>query len=617
VTRDRFSVVRLLGVSVVAVLVFIANPQPSFAAPKQVVVLHSYGQNLKPWSEYSRALRQELETQSRWPVDILDFSVIMARSSNENAQTQLAEYLNALFSREAPDLIVAVGAPAAGFVQRHRSTLFPVTPMVLTAVDLRSVQQDSLTEHDAVVAVRQDISVLFENILQLMPETRTVAVVIGNSPNEKLWADEMRKELEPLGKRINLEFLSNLSFEDMLKHAASLPPNSAIWWNQPHVDATGSVHEGERALRMLYAVANAPIFSYDDSFFGEGIVGGPMTSAVDTARTTAAVVVRLLGGEKPAAIKAPVLQYGPARFDWRQLQRWSISESRLPPGSEVYFRGRSMWESYRWQIALVSAVILVQAALITGLLYERRGRLFAEVQARERMAELARVNRYSTAGELTASIAHELNQPLGSILTNTETAELMVNSPAPDLGELKEILADIRRDDQRASEVIRRLRSLLKNAPFELSEVDLNEVIRDSVSFLAALASAREVELSSSMSPVPLTIKGDRIQLQQVLINVIVNAMDAMSNLPSLERRVTIWTARVDSLAEVSIADTGPGITHDQLKEVFDPFVTTKSDGMGMGLSIARTIVEAHNGRIWADNQTGAGAIFRIVLPLA
>jgi signal transduction histidine kinase len=342
-----------------------------------------------------------------------------------------------------------------------------------------------------------------------------------------------------------------------------------------------------------------------------------MTSAVDTARTTAAVVVRLLGGEKPAAIKAPVLQYGPARFDWRQLQRWSISESRLPPGSEVYFRGRSMWESYRWQIALVSAVILVQAALITGLLYERRGRLFAEVQARERMAELARVNRYSTAGELTASIAHELNQPLGSILTNTETAELMVNSPAPDLGELKEILADIRRDDQRASEVIRRLRSLLKNAPFELSEVDLNEVIRDSVSFLAALASAREVELSSSMSPVPLTIKGDRIQLQQVLINVIVNAMDAMSNLPSLERRVTIWTARVDSLAEVSIADTGPGITHDQLKEVFDPFVTTKSDGMGMGLSIARTIVEAHNGRIWADNQTGAGAIFRIVLPLA
>jgi signal transduction histidine kinase len=116
---------------------------------------------------------------------------------------------------------------------------------------------------------------------------------------------------------------------------------------------------------------------------------------------------------------------------------------------------------------------------------------------------------------------------------------------------------------------------------------------------------------------VPLVIKGDQIQLQQVLINVIVNAMDAMSNVSGVERKVTVWTARVENLAEVSIADTGPGMPPDQLKTVFDPFVTTKSDGMGMGLSIARTIVEAHTGRIWAGNQTGAGAIFRIVLPLA
>jgi len=386
VTRDWTSVVRFLAVSVVAAFVFVANARPGLAAPKRVVVLHSYGQNFKPWSEYSRALRQELESQSRWPIEIQDFSVIMARSLGENAEIQLAAYLNALFSREGPDLIVAFGAPAAGFVQRHRSILFPVTPMVLTAVDLRRVQQDTLTEQDTVVAVRQDISVLFGNILQLLPGTSTVAVVIGNSPNERLWADEMRKELKPLRERVNILFYGDLSFEDILKHAASLPPNSAIWWNQPQVDGAGSVHEGERALKMLYAAANAPIFSYDDSFFGEGIVGGPMTSAANSARTTAEVVVRLLGGEKPADIKTPVLEYGPSKFDWRQLQRWSISENRLPSGSEIYFRERSMWESYRLQIALVSAVILMQAALITGLLYERRGRLYAEVQARERMA---------------------------------------------------------------------------------------------------------------------------------------------------------------------------------------------------------------------------------------
>ena len=156
-----------------------------------------------------------------------------------------------------------------------------------------------------------------------------------------------------------------------------------------------------------------------------------------------------------------------------------------------------MWEQYRSQITLVSTVVLLQGLLIFGLLYERRRRLYAEVQSRQRSAELAHLNRFSMAGELTATIAHEINQPLGAILTNIETAELMVKSPAPDLQEIGEILADMRRDDERASEVIVRLRSLLKKAPFELKDIDLNDVARETVRFLSALAIAREVELIS------------------------------------------------------------------------------------------------------------------------
>src|SRR6185312_14772791 len=136
--------------------------------------------------------------------------------------------------------------------------------------------------------------------------------------------------------------------------------------------------------------------------------------------------------------------YEAPKFDWRQLQRWGIAESRLPSGSQVYFRELSAWEKYRWQVATVSSVVVLQAMLIAGLLYERRRRQFAEVETRQRMAELAHVNRYSMAGELTTSIAHELNQPLGSILVNTETAALMLDSPSLDLNELKEVLADIR-----------------------------------------------------------------------------------------------------------------------------------------------------------------------------
>jgi signal transduction histidine kinase len=251
------------------------------------------------------------------------------------------------------------------------------------------------------------------------------------------------------------------------------------------------------------------------------------------------------------------------------------------------------------------------------LLHEHRRRRVAEVQARQRMAELAHNNRFSTAGELTASIAHEINQPLGSILTNAETAQSILVSPHPDLEELKDIVDDILRDDRRASEVIRRIRSLLKKAPFEPKNIDLNELGRETVEFLSALAVGREVKLSSLISPVVLPIVGDRIQLQQVILNLVVNAIDAMADTPSDDRAISIRTSRVENFAELAISDRGPGIPEDKLKEVFEPFVTSKSKGMGVGLSIARTIVEAHDGQISANNEPGRGAVFRIKLPIS
>ena len=183
---------------------------------------------------------------------------------------------------------------------------------------------------------------------------------------------------------------------------------------------------------------------------------------------TAAVAIRIFNGEKAGDIKTPPTGFAAPIFDWRQMQRWGISESNLPPGSTVYFREPTVWEQYSWQIAFISAVLLIQAGLISVLLHEHRRRQLAEVQSRQRMAELAHVNRFSTAGELTASIAHEINQPLGSILANAETAQAILKSPDPDITELKDIVKDILQDDRRASEVIRRMRSLLKKAPFEL-----------------------------------------------------------------------------------------------------------------------------------------------------
>jgi signal transduction histidine kinase len=313
----------------------------------------------------------------------------------------------------------------------------------------------------------------------------------------------------------------------------------------------------------------------------------------------------------------PTIGLATPKYNWKELQRWGIDESHLPPGSEIYFREPGIWQQYRSQITLAAGIILVQAGLIAGLLFQRRRRLYAEVQVQQRSAELAHINRVSMAGELTATIAHEINQPLGAILLNIEAVEMMVKSPSPDLQMIGEIAADIRRDDVRAGEVIGRLRALLKKTPIELKQIDLNDVAQKTVQFLSALAVGREVRLTNLTTPMPLSIKGDEIQLQQVIQNLIVNAMDAMENLPAADRSITVSTARDGNSACLSVSDTGPGIPVDQITQVFEPFFTTKREGMGMGLSIARTIIETHGGQLSAENEAGHGATFRIRLPIA
>jgi signal transduction histidine kinase len=411
--------------------------------------------------------------------------------------------------------------------------------------------------------------------------------------------------------------MDHQSFEETLKYAAELPLNSAIFLFQMQLDSAGVVHEGDTALRRLYAVANAPIFSTDEAFFGRELVGGPMHSVAVNTERAVAVAVRLLGGESAANIKLPPSNFAPPKFDWRELQRWHISESSLPPGSEVHFRVPTVWDQYRWQTILVMALFLAQAGIIARLFYEQRRRRKAEIESRQRMSELAHMNRYATAGELSASIAHELNQPLGAILNNAEVAEILLNARSTNLDDIKVVIAEIKRDDQRASEVIKRLRRLLTKTEVQIQDIDLNETIQEVFEFLSVQARSRDVVLSIALSPETVRVKGDRIQLQQVILNLVVNAMDAMAGGRTPERKIIGMTMLVDGSAQLSIADCGPGIPSDKIPHLFEPFFTTKQHGMGMGLSIARTIVEAHGGRIWAENHTGGGAIFQLSLPLA
>ena len=430
-------------------------------------------------------------------------------------------------------------------------------------------------------------------------------------------------------------------------------------------------------------------------------------------------------------------------YDWRELRRWGISETRLPPGSIVQFQQPTFWEQYRWYISGALAIIALQTVLIGGLLLHRARRRRAEAKLREsqefmelstsagelglwvrdlergdlwanlrlrtlfgfgqndvlrfddvlarihpddrsqvvslvqhaqenglpfetefrvlrngterwiaakgqsvgngtgralrRMGaltditarknaeldaqrhrdELAHVGRVSMMGQLASALAHELNQPLGAILRNAEAAELFLQASPPDLQEVRVILADIRKDDQRASEVIDRMRAFLKRRESHWSELNLNAVTEEVVGLLRFDAEARRVKLTLELSRSVPGVLGDRVLLQQVLLNLILNAMDAMNGCEAERRCVAVCVRPREEEVEVAVSDSGHGILTDNVKRLFEPFFTTKTSGMGMGLAISRTLIEVHGGRLWAENNPAGGATFRFTLPIS
>lgn len=239
----------------------------------------------------------------------------------------------------------------------------------------------------------------------------------------------------------------------------------------------------------------------------------------------------------------------------------------------------------------------------------------AHRESRRRLAEIAHLNRTLTSSVYSAAIAHDLRQPLAAILSNAEAAELFLERDPPALDEVREILADIRRDDQRAGQIIERMRALLNKTHTEIEAIELNGLVADVAAFLGSEARMRELRLVCDTGPAPLTVLGDRVQLQQVLINLALNGMDAMADTAPAERLLRLQVRRAGpGLAQLSVIDAGCGFA--DIGHAFESFFTTKTQGMGMGLAISAALVNAHEGRIWADNNPGLGASVHVALPL-
>jgi signal transduction histidine kinase len=363
------------------VLVALLAAGAQAAEYKRVLILHSFGRDFAPFNVVAPAIRSELARIMPQRIVFHDASLNVERPGPLEDGAAFVEFLRNRHGAAPPDLIVVLGAPALQFLLQHRARLFPDTPLVAAGIEQRLIPKAGFRARDAVLPVRLDIPRIVENILQVLPETTTVAVIMGASPFEQFWLKQMKSDLAPLAKRVNLLWLSALTLEQLRERVAALPPRSAVFYGIFAVGTDGVPHETEQALAAVRAASSAPVFGAFESQIGRGVVGGPVIVQREGAIRAAHLARRILNGDTPAGVVPPALELSQPVFDWRELRHWGIPVSRLPAGSEIRFRPPSLWQEHKALIITAIAIFLLQTALIGALLIQHRRRRRAEGHA--------------------------------------------------------------------------------------------------------------------------------------------------------------------------------------------------------------------------------------------
>lgn len=583
--------------------------------PWRVMILDSADPSEPVAQSFGRAIREALTAQVSSPIDFYSEFLDSLRFRGSSYESEFVAFLTQKYRERRPDLVVTIFPEALEFLARHRADLWPQSPAVFVGVpdDLPIAR----TPPSGVTGVRShvDFAGTLALALRLQPETRRVVVVSGASELDHLWRARAEMALRAHAGRLEAAYLDGLAVPDLLKAVAHLPQGTIVLHTTFFRDAAGRSASPGKVTRGVAEASSVPVYGTFESALGLGIVGGSMLSFEEQARSGGELAIAILKGGRPEAMPLEASSASVPRVDWRQMRRFGLRDTLLPAGTLVLFRPTSLWEQYPGRIVGGLTVVVVQFALIMVLLMERRQRRRAELRAQRQSVELAHASRLATLGEISASIAHQVNQPLGAILSNADAAEMLLDASPPSLGELRQILADIRRDDERASEVIRGLRAFFRRREVEVQPVDLNDAIVEALRLLEGESRRHGVAVEKDLFEGLPPVAGDRVHLQQVVLNLALNGLEATAESSRDEKRVTVRTRRRDTgEVEVAIADTGPGIAPEHLPQLFDSFFTTKRTGMGLGLSIARTLVESHGGRIWASSN-GGGATFCFVLP--
>lgn len=552
----------------------------------------------------------EFMTRGETYVEYLD----MFRFDRPEQGMRLRELLLVRYSDKPPDLLVVLGRNALRFAIDNREALAPGAPIVFAAISEVDFASIPFASDVTGIAVSYEPAATVQMARRLQPDAEQLVIVTGAGDYDRRWFAVSQKLFGDEYEDLAVRHLAAQPLEDILTEVAALDRRSIVLILTLAQDALGRRFIPREAVDLVATASGAPAYGVYDTYVGYGVVGGVVYSSRETGRAIGELIGDILdGGDLPPVSTLPTYPV----TDWRMLERWEMDASLLPAGTRIEFHEPTIWQRYRTAIMIVAAIILAQTLTIGALILQsRRYHRARESLALER-EQLVHVSRNLRLGQLSAALAHEINQPLAAILANAEAGSRFMRRDPPKHDDVSDIFDDISADVRRAGSIISGLRRLIVKGETQVETVDLNDIVRTTLALLANEFQAKGARVEPALTFDRLWVEVNAAQLQQIVLNLVLNAAEAVAGLPSEQRVVAVATRRLDKdAAELSVADRGPGVDADQREEVFRPFYSTKESGLGIGLAICRNIAIAHGGTLAFVDPVQEGVGARIVLTL-
>ncbi len=586
------------------------SAQAQSAEGKRVLLLSPDMGSSASLQEFYGALKTELRKSG--PHTIFHENLDISQFPQETYKQNLSKWLKEKYRTQNPDMILVFGQQALRYLLQYEKNLWPGTPVVFALTSDIDVVQMNLPPNFTGKVLRANFSNVVSVAKALFPDAQQL-VLIGNAPGPETNKTFLPSRLNGMADKLNVQDLRGQSVEAVKEVLSNLSPDAVVYQGLLSADIATGRSSGSEFLAQVITSSMRPVLVDDAAVLGTGPLAALSFAYAEQGRETAELATSILAG-KP--LRQEILSSGfTPLLDKNQLVRWQVQPEQYPSGSQLRFYTPTVWEAYRWQLIFTFALVLVLLIAVVALVIERRLHAHAVDASRQVLGQITQMNRKMTASIYNEAIGHELMQPLAAILSNVEAAQIFLKREPPTLDLVQETLQNIRRDNLRADELIKNMQGLLTKSDTELVPVEVNWLVRKVLHFLSIEAKVRRISIKEKLGADGMIVSLNIVQMQQVLVNLLLNSMDAIDRKKGRERSITVETMLYGTdHVRISILDSGTGFD-EGVERVFESFFTTKPEGVGLGLWISASIVQAHGGHIWAENRLNGG-IMRFKLPL-